>query len=590
MMTNNSPTVQAMISGIRPGSGNIPYGSAQMPTQFQSPYPSPMEMVKEIGYNQYMNPPQPMMGFPGVQNVNGVPMEAPNSNITVTYREIPGAPVNPGLAGMEGVTQVKPGRAIQVQSDIPYYNQTLTGMYQNQNRFVGMGPAFNPYGMPSMPTPPVLQQYQQQPQHPDIMGAVTIYNGQPIHPHSNMGWYGSVDFPLDNQAGRAMANVSSQSTMRDKFAQRFPGYSNPFAPPGFMQTPQQPAITPEIQDLANIAAFYGMTYDEFINNSAKAFKSMSRAVNRAIGTDPEKIQKISHRYDVKYPLQPGKVPDNDTDFFYPSDAFNYVTKNFTRLYEERYCTTESTKAEIKKMKVSITINGEIHQGSSRKISYSESRNFLDDVIRSDYNYRSWLAGNEVRMSQMYWSAPERQLDHVQGNVFDVTATAIAEAKQKDLERQLQYQRATTTSNLFYHDDYVATLRGIRLRNKQRRHEIQEKKFMDFVRNIPDYKPEDSLMPKADMSKIGIYDGDYCYALPGYDVMGIPIDKSPTRIIKMNNVTGEEELWDPENPKPYGLDIRERIRELVKNPKVSDMSEDELAKRLDIFNNDEFRDF
>ena len=98
------------------------------------------------------------------------------------------------------------------------------------------------------------------------------------------------------------------------------------------------------------------------------------------------------------------------------------------------------------------------------------------------------------------------------------------------------------------------------------------------------------MPKADMSKIGIYDGDYCYALPGYDVMGIPIDKSPTRIIKMNNVTGEEELWDPKNPKPYGEDIRERIRELVKNPKVSDMSEDELAKRLDIFNNDEFRDF
>ena len=267
-----------------------------------------------------------------------------------------------------------------------------------------------------------------------------------------------------------------------------------------------------------------------------------------------------------------------------------MTKNFTRLYEERYCTTESTKAEIKKMKVSITINGEVHQGSSRKISYSESRNFLDDVARSDYNYHSWLAGNEVRMSQMYWSAPERQLDHIQGNVFDVTATAIAEAKQKDLERQLQYQRATTTSNMFYHDDYVATLRGIRLRNKQRRHEIQEKKFMDFVRNIPDYKPEDSLMPKADMSKIGIYDGDYCYALPGYDVMGIPIDKSPTRIIKMNNVTGEEELWDPKNPKPYGEDIRERIRELVKNPKVSDMSEDELSKRLDIFNNDEFRDF
>lgn len=619
MNSNNSPTVQNMISQIRPGSGNIPIGSVQTPSQFQFPYPSPMQMVTEIGCNQYANPNQMYgMGFPGVQNFNGIPMEAPNNGggVTTTYRTLPGAPVNPGLAGMDGVTEVKtprPGRVFDVQSDIPYYANTLQSQVST-NRFVGTGPAFNPYGMPSLqaPTPtntnsPIPGVYVNEkgeisipkdlnkPQHPDFMGAVTIYNGQMIHPHSNMSWYGSVDFPLNDVAGQSMINArnGSQSVMRDKFNSRFPGYTNPYAPYGFMQTPQQTSmITPEIQDTANLAAYYGMSYDEFINNTANIYKICSRAVNKALGTPEEKADKLCKKWDVKYPPAPGSVPEDEDAYFYPRYAFN-MQNQFTNQYKEEYCRSSHLTDDIKKMKVVVVRGDKVIPGSNRKIKYSESRDKLDNIFKSNYNYHMWLANNEQRFASMYWSAPERQMDHIEGNVFQVAAESLAGAKQKELERKLEYQRATKTSQTFMRDEYIDTLRGIRNANRIRKREIQERKWHDFIMSTPDepMEPVDYDNPQSpNYRAMPIRDGHMVYAQDGYDVRGIPLDKSVHKIIAMNEITGEEEIYNPDQPRMIGADVRARLLEAVQHPNVSDMSEDELVKRLSIFSGDEYRDF
>ena len=62
---------------------------------------------------------------------------------------------------------------------------------------------------------------------------------------------------------------------------------------------------------------------------------------------------------------------------------------------------------------------------------------MDRWIISDNNYHMWLYNNKFRFSSMYWSAPERKIDHIEGNVFQVAGKTIGFAEQRELEMRLQ---------------------------------------------------------------------------------------------------------------------------------------------------------
>lgn len=630
MLRENSPTLQKMIASVKPGEGNMQTAQVSMPGQFQSPYPSPKDMIVQYGtagypYSYYYGYPNynPMFGsvqypYPGypsavpmpaygmssafqtpsntIAMINGVPTElefkpeetgTPASVVPVTYRTVPGAPTNPDLAHLEGKTEYapitpQPGRYMPVPSNTPY-GQYRANMLNHQPNLVG---AYRPiYGglypppRSQMSIPTTIQQ-----SHPDIMGSVDIYDGQLVHPHVNAGWYGSVNFPFAQNSKVAMANATTN--MRDKFNEKFPGYTNPYAPIGFMQTPQ-PRVSPEVQDMANIAAFYGMTYDQFINNGSKMMKLMSRHANKYFGADDEEIKKKQKLYDVKYPKDMHSAPENENDLFYPNGAFDFRGQ-LTKEYQETFCVSQDRMEKVKKLRVKVVFGDKEVKCPKRRISFAQSRDMIDRWMMSDYNYNMWLNNNRYKFSQYYWSAPERQLDHIDGNVFEVTSSALAYADQIELERKLVYQNRTRSASTFNRADYISTIKGILQKNRENKKEIDKKKWHELIHKVAGPKPgQISEEPPLYRDRPYICDGDWVIAKPGVDIVGLPLDQSVNKIIRMNTVTGEEEIYDPS--KMTGFDVRERIKESI-NPSFNEIDEDELEKRLSRFEMTEFRDF
>lgn len=603
MLRENSPTLQRMIASVTPGSGNMNTAQTPMSGQFQTPYPSPKDMVMQAGmaspiyqpYMGYMSQPYPVYNYqiPGntIAMINGVPTEleykphevgAPVNAVTTNYINIPGAPTNPDLAHLAGKTEVNPitpppGRYMPNPATGSMYGQAMTNQLNNQQRIIGSFPGYAPY-MGGM-----NYGYQQQPQrtnsHPDIQGAVNIYDGQLVHPHVNPGWYGSPDFPYIDNAKHSMNNLSFNQTMRDKFNEKFPGYANPYM--GNMMPQPINAIPPEIQDKANVAAFYGMTYDQFITNGSNAMKLMSRHANRYMKRKDEEIEKRQKIYDIKYPTsRKNDVPEDGNELFYPNGAFDFRGQ-FTREYQSMFCVNKERLEKAKKtMKVVVTIGDKKVECKNRRIDFVSSRDLIDRTTISGNNYANWLANNRSRFVDMYWKAPERQLDHVEGNVFEVTSRALAFAEQKELEEKLRYQNYTRSSSLYNRDTFISTIRNIRENSKANAKLIKQKKWEDLIHKVAGPKPGEETQIPMPGDRPYICDGDWIIAKPGVDIVGLPLDVSVNKIIKMNTVTGEEEIYDPS--KVMGLDVRERIAESMKPNFTEIDDEEELSKRLKRF--------
>lgn len=636
MLRENSPTLQKMIASVKPGEGNMQTAQVSMPGQFQSPYPSPKDMVMQVGmanpyygyampsyspmpgYPQYPYPGYPMptpmpaygmaAGFQTPANtiamINGVPTElefkpeevgSPTAIATTTYKTIPGAPTNPDLAHLEGKTEYKaitpqPGRYMPVPSNVQPGQYRVNMMNQQPNLVGAYRPGYMVYGgfnnlyqmqpaQMSIPTNPSRG-------HQDVIGAVDVYNGQLIHPHVNAGWYGSVNFPFAQNSKVAMANATTN--MRQKFMERFPGYSNPYAPPGFMQTPQR-TIPPEIQDMANIAAFYGMTYDQFINNGSKMMKLMSRHANKYFGADDEEIKKKQKLYDVKYPRDVNSAPEKEDDLFYPNGAFDFRGQ-LTKEYQETFCVSQDRMEKVRKLKVKVVYGDKEVKCPKRRISFAQSRDMLEKWFMADRNYNMWLMNNRYKFAQYYWAAPERRIDHISGNVFEVTSSALAYAEQVELERKLVYQNSTRSASTFNRADYISTIKGILQKNRANKKEIDQRKWHELIHKVAG--PKQGQEPSIQQAPLYqdrpyICDGDWVIAKPGVDIVGLPLDQSVNKIIRMNTVTGEEEIYDPS--KMTGFDVRERIKESI-NPSFNEIDEDELEKRLSRFELTEFKDF
>ena len=320
-----------------------------------------------------------------------------------------------------------------------------------------------------------------------------------------------------------------------------------------------------------------MTYNEFITNGSNMMKKMSRHANKYLGISEEDIEKRQKLYNIKYPRRPGEIPEDKEELFYPNGAFGYDGK-LTREYQALFCVSRTRMEKIKKLKVVVVRGDEVIKCPKRTIDFASSREMMDRWETSNANYHNWMNYNRVRFADQYWKSPERMLDNIEGNVFEVTTRALAYAEQKELEEKLRYQSYTRSSSMFNRNDFISTIKQIRANSKANAEAIKQNKWDELVHKVAgrDYDP--SKVPDYH-NRPYIVDGDWIIAKPGVDIIGLPLEQSVGKIIRMNTVTGEEEIYDP--GKLTGLDVRERIIEAMK-PSFNELDEDELSKRLEMY--------
>ena len=585
MLSENSPTLQSMINSVKQT------GATQQP-QFQTPFPSPKDMVMQ---GAFFPTPQPTM-MPGpvqtINFVNGVPtMFGYDPNVVTRMVDIPGAPINPDLANEP---KIQPGRVFPnpITQGQSLYTQALAANMQTQPNLVG---SYNPYyGTNSIGWGPQTPFNMPMPQ--ETYGKVDYYDGQPIHPHSNGAWYGSPNYPFyqtSQHTGPAYHDI-----MRQKFMQAFPGYANPYMGMGFSQ-PLQPTISPEIQDMANVAAFYGMSYEKFIENSSKSYKMMSRIANRFLGRSEEEIEKRSKTYDVNV-KHTSPEPDDDNQLYYPIGAFD-PTGKLSIYYLNQFCINKPFKNIKNKMKTSITVDGDTKQHNrKREINPISTAELIERTKYAEQYKQMWLAKAQYLMIQQFAEAPERKVDSSNKSVFEILSDTMAVAEQAELDRKLYIQKCTRSTFLFNHDTFLNDIKGVFERNRKRREDIKiqtakeaEERRAKEARENMDPKEREKL------DKINEYNltmrersadvfGDILLAKPGYDISGLPLEQSRTKIIMFNTRTGEEEIYDP--AKMSGFEVRERIANAVR-PSFNDITKDEeLQKRLATFTAIEYTDF
>lgn len=627
MVTNNSPTLQNMINSVVPRDGNMPTVQDMTPGQFRQPYPSPKDMVMMSGMMNTMpgtvpgmyQPFVPMMGSPMamgipnmVVNINGIPTELeyrpemvgdPTQQHVVNYINVPGAPTNPDLAHLAGKSEVIPtnpnqDRYVNVPNATPGFGQAMMARAAGSSpNIVGAyNPAYGQFsygygsGMPGMvqssgstttlsiPT----RQNRFVPGPMDVYGYLDIYDGQVIHPHVEHTMYGSPNYPFHSNTRESLKAIDQRDKIKEKFNEKFPGYSNPYAPMGFGMGSNN-LITKEIMDMANVAAFYGMSYNQFITNGSNMMKKMSRHASRYFGRTDEEAARREKLYDVKYEKNPmNDIPENDTDLFYPNGAFG-PDGQFTREYQGLFCISPRVKKAIKKLRVRIVCGDKVTELEPRPIDFAKSREMLDRAINASTQYNNWLMYNRYRFAEMYNNAPERKIDNIEGNAFEVTSTALAVAELKELEAKLLYQNRTRTSTMFNRDNFITSIRGIFNQNRENSNKIRSQKFSELVHRVAGNIPIDPQMGISN-GKHYIIDGDWVIAEPGYDVAGFPLEQSVNKIVRLNTATGEEEVYNP--AKLTGLDIRERIIESNK-ARFTNLDDDELSRRLEMFEREGF---
>lgn len=583
MLKSNSPTVQSMIETVK--AGNTDQAGLMNSTQFQSPYPSPKDMVMNMGYPGMVNYGYQVPPTVSMYGMNSLyPNQAQYPSMTgpaiQTFREVPGAPVNPDLAHLTGQSfiqqpQQAPGRFMDVQNQTPLYGRNYVGQLNNQS---------NPTMSFYMPPKPTLSMdaYYNRPQH---YGEINMYNGEAVHPGVFGGWYGSGSHPFQRQS-------EYQNNLRNKFAEKFPGYYNPYAVNNGFMTPieLQSNIDPEVRYTANLAAYYGMSYEDFIGNSSIMYKKLCGVVNKYFDGNEQSLIKREKAFELKKPGTPGKEPDNDTDLFYPMGAFD-ASGHLTHHYLSLFCVNHDRIKKVKAMKVKVTIGDQVIECKHRNINYLTSTEKIEKAINEGAKYDYWLQFNRYRAAQYYWQAPERQLDNLEGNVFEITTKALNFAEQKELENQWSLQRSTRSAYSFNREDFLTDIKNLFNKSRARHAAIEQKKFDNLIKMVSHNNPAPQI-GNCDVTKYSdrpyIEDGDWVIAKPGVDIVGLPLEQSVNKIIKMNLVTGEEEIYDPN--KMMGLDVRERIKESMEKTPFTEIEGDELEKRLSRFSSAEFADF
>lgn len=593
MFQNNSGTLQNMLGSVVPSTGNM--GQVGVPGPF--PYPPSYEMTygyptQYSGIYQAPNPPgMPMMygGYPQYQYgpppgtvtrftaPDGTPVELeykPEYAGSIhqempkeTYVEVPGAPINPDLAAMpiRVSDDVPPiGRFVNVPQSVPSYTDKLKSKLDETPAVAPYPYSGNPYN-PYNPYQNVIQQQQYNiPQQPrsTVVGVVNYYNGQPVHPYAETGWYGTPSHPFEQTTDPLTSGYYSRY-------QRFPG-----AVP-----------TREQQNMANIAAYHGMTYDEYINQVSTAYQLMSRCCSKWLGLSEEETERRANAWKVKYP---GQDTDDvsDTTFYYPSWAFD-SNGNFTKEYVEEFMINKEFKKKISNLKIVVkrtnpdgTVEELVNTAKNKKVNpmkmrYSKRKELLDGIERAEVINKSREEYRQRLFAEMHNRAPEREFDNTNYNAFEIVGRVLNKVHAQEIQDAYRDYKYSYRIQTYNHNNYKSTIMGLFKQAKAARKEQERRQWSKLIDKVV---PDDQLPAiRAEMERRKeegrpfFIDGDWVIAKPGRDIVGLPLDVSVAKIIRMNTVTGEEEIFDPD--KPEGYYIREQIAEAVKHPNFTSSDEE-----------------
>ena len=560
MIQQNSPALLSMMNSVRPGIGNMNTAPAYMPVPFQSPYPSPWEMAQQTGF--YQAPYPQMAPAPGTvtkMNMGGVRVELEYKPEYPT----PGSQMEGPVYGIGSPASVPPrqGRAFDIPQAAPGYSEHLKARQQAINNgivppypIVGARSTFSHEG----------NKLVIRPRRSGIVGRVDYYDGEPVHPHIETGWYGSESHPFYKTATVDPMDYGTQ-----------PQYVNPWIQ---QQRANTLRVTPEQQDLANLAAYYGFSYDDWIHNGSSIYQTMSRACSRRLGVSQKETEIRASHWKVRYP---GEFDEDDNSLFYPPGSFTQngqLTDEYLQTFSVDQERLERSRKQLKLEIVSVNKEGEIINrvsGRSKQTSINErtrKRMFINSIERCDaYNNQLKMYRKQICL-QMYQQAPERTLDKSNSNVFNLIGETLTKARQQELMETYRYQSSIRAAQSFNHATSHNNIMDFYKRAKANREAVRRKEWSDLIDKVV----PDSELPriKAEVEKLQydgkpyIEDGDWVIAKPGMDIVGLPLDVSVNKIIRMNCVTGEEEIYNPD--KPIGGLVREQIEQSVRNPNFTEI--------------------
>ena len=149
------------------------------------------------------------------------------------------------------------------------------------------------------------------------------------------------------------------------------------------------------------------------------------------------------------------------------------------------------------------------------------------------------------------------------------------------------QKYTRSASTFNRDDYITQIKYIRDQHKAREKAIDDQKWRTLIHTVAGQNPGTDIKAPSYQDRPYICDGDWIIAKPGVDIVGLPLEQSVNKIVKLNTATGEEEIYDP--GRISGMDVRERILASIK-PSFDNIDGDELADRLERFKHADFKDF
>jgi hypothetical protein len=472
--------------------------------------------------------------------------------------------------------QPKPGRCMDVPTHMkpltppPPPDLTPTCSYNSDGQKVH-----------TIDTSSWAQQYQaqqewqkRQPRAGDFYGVVNIINGQMVHPHANDGWYGQ-------------EKASDKALQRATQVDPFQGYNTRTQPQ------MDPAVRRQMIDDANVAAFYGMSYYEYMDMNAHGYRMMSECVSKILGRSKEETEKRAKQYDfdpVGAPrVDKDGVPFDENAWFYPRNAFG-PNGQLTPWYLANFCVNhERIARNYRDIKVTIKRGDEIIH--CNKIEYSRGTKPAERIQRS-LSLRTWiprLTDYQIKMmSDMRAGAPERKIDEVEGgNVFDITLRTLLYPAE---ERAKEASRSMSLGNSYYQDSFIESINKLYISNKKKFAAQKAQAYAYAMSQSPSYRA--GLIPTERIDFMDnplLRNGPNLYAMPGYDIGGVPLSRSKGKIVRVNTENGEEEMYDPidEKREAHRKEALARLYEQLEHKDPREFSDEEFERRFLQFDDSSF---
>ena len=212
----------------------------------------------------------------------------------------------------------------------------------------------------------------------------------------------------------------------------------------------------------------------------------------------------------------------------------------------------------KTVKIDVHVNGKVYNCVPKRYNAIQMKNNIDRVCEREN--QNVFKNEYIRnlYSYMHDNAYERQIDNVQGSVFEVFNQSMRFIWRKESDQLLLQQQYQRRGNglLYNRDSFIAEISTLINEMRARKNEIKQREWSNLVNRIGGNNID--LNAPKELPYVTI--GDWTYAKEGVDIVGIPLDKSVTKLIGINTVTGEEEIY---SGKPRSIELQQAIAEASK---------------------------